>query len=783
MFINYLKIAFRNLLRNKIFSFINIGGLGISLASCVFIIYFIYDEITYDRFHQNADRIYRVTSIFNKPPDINRQRFTDQVIGPYLKRVYPQVEEFARLDGFNAQFLYKDRLIEELGIYYADPSVFKVFTYPLLAGDPETVFKKVNSVVLSASLANKYFGKEAFGKAITISNKPYEVTGIMKDVPTNSDKWVNGFVNGNFQGEESEPQTSLDTYLLLNSNTDVHQFECELNKAAATIWRQDPGKLGNLYEMQALTDLHFIGGIQMDNPKGSMNNIYILMLVAGILLLIAIFNFINLMTVQSLERAKEVGIRKVVGATPGQLIKQFLSESLMTVGLAGVVAFLMIKVFYSLFHMITGKTIDLSWQSDLLIIAGAIIALVAVAFTASIYPAWILSSFKPVKVLKGSISHLPGGNATRKSFILAQFALSSALLVCLAVGISQVDRMRNSDLGFNQDQVIVIHAPSDSLTVTNLNYFKNELLKTDGVVQFSSGNIHSLPGSLTGSTLVWFKQFGLEREIQTQEISADQDYLEVMQMQLTQGKLVKNYPESQWNDLAMVNETLVKHAGWENPIDQRIETSYFGNRKKMTIVGVIKDFHFKSLHNTIDPIIYFTVPSGRWFFLKIVQSKLENIEKTWKRLLPDHPMEYFFLKDSFDKQHQAEETLLVLFGYFSLLTILISALGLYGLTIYIVEKRTKEIGIRKVMGAGVASIIRLLSKDFIKLVMVGSGFGIIVAAYSASYWLQNFAYHIELHWWLFAFPIIFIVLFSVTILAYTTREAAQENPINSLRYE
>lgn len=785
MILYYLKIVFRNLLRNQLFFAINVGGLALGLACCVFIIWFVHDELTFDRFNEKADRIYRITTTFIDPPNTNRIRFTDQKIGPLLKRVNPGVEEVVRMGEFNGKFSLGNELIDEPNIFATDPSIFDVFTYPLLAGNPKNVFEKKNSIVLSETLAKKYFDSDALGKSISIDKQAYEVTGIMKDVPANADLWVNGLVYGDFPGEEAnEVQLRFDTYVLFKSPVNITELQTELNKAAAAIWHQEENELGIKYEVQPLTELHFTQGIQMDHAKGNKNNIYIFLIVAVILLLVVIFNYINLTTVQSLERAKEVGVRKVIGATPEQLMRQFIGESFLITIFSGIIALLIVRGLYPVFHLVTGKVIHFASNSDLIIIAAAILVLILVAAFSSLYPAWILSSFKPAAVLKGSFAHQPKGNFVRKIFITGQFGLCTSLLVFLLVVITQITLMRKSDLGFNQDQVLIIEIPRQGISGQDLNFIKNELLKSKGVSHISSGTGQSLPGGTTGSIPVWFSQSGTEHEIQAQRIEADVDYPDLLQLQLVEGKTIKHFPESQWNDLALINETLAKQIGSDDPVGKQIEIFSFEGRKKIRIAGVIRDFHFKSLHNTIEPLVFSTVPQGeKYFFIRLLPEHLEDLKATWRKLLPDHPIQYFFLNESFDKQYHAEKNLMTLLFVFSCITICLAGFGLYGLTAYTVELRTKEIGIRKVLGARVISIISLLSIDFIKLVLIGSIAGSIVAAYASKKWLTMYAYKIELQWWLFILPLITIIILSIAVIIYRTYSTAQTNPVNSLKYE
>lgn len=782
MIYNNLKLILRLLVRSKLFSFINIGGLAIGLASCVLIIYYVQDELSFDRFNERADRIHRVTTTFIDPPNTNRLRFTDQKIGPYLKRNQPQIEEVVRFSDFTCKVQWRGDLIVEPNIFSTDASVFKVFSYPLVAGNPETVFSKKNSIVLSENLADKYFKGDAIGKELTINQQVFEVTGIMKDVPTNSDKWVNGLVYEEFPGEESPGiQIRFDTYVLFKSTDDSKDFQSALDQAAVYIFNQDKNELGTKYEIQALSDLHFVQGIQMDNAKGNMANIYVFIIVAGILLLVAIFNFINLTTVKSLERAKEVGVRKVIGATPFQLVKQFLGESTVSTVLSSAIAVVLIVSAYPVYNLVTGKTIQFNSINDLILIVIIILLLVVVTLMASIYPAWVLTGFKPISILKGNFSRQAKGQWVRKIFIAGQFGLCAALLVFLMVVVQQLKYSRQTDLGFNKEEILVIEIPNGS----DVTAIKNSIASVSGVSGVSVGSWQSVPGGMAGSLPIWYKVSGQEHEIQAQSIEADPIYPDLLELKVLSGKPIKDYPDSQLGEIVLINETLARQTGWTDPVGQTMETFSFSGKKKVTVAGVVRDFHFKSLHSAIDPLIYFPVTDGGGsnLFVRLQSNNLDEIKTTWKKLIPDNPIQFSFLNDSFDKQYKAEETMFLLLLTFAGLTIALAGLGLFGLTAYVVETRTKEIGIRKVLGAGSKSIIQLLSIDFIKLVLMGAIGGSVVSYFFSGDWLEQFAYKIELTVWLAAIPIGLILVFAIAIISFRTYSAAQLNPANTLKYE
>lgn len=779
---HYFVIAVRNLARHKTFSLINIGGLAISLASCLFIFYYVYDEVTYDRFHNHADRIVRITQTFTTPESTQNLRFTNQKIGLYLHRVYPQVENYVRFE--DGDIRLGEARVKERGAFMTDPSVFEVFSYPLVKGNSKTALLQPKSIVLSETLAAKYFDHDAMGAALQVNGETYTVTGIMKDVPANSDKWVSALIHGQFEGEEiPNLYFSYDTYLLLQSPEDAAFIREKLSEAASELHDQrEPVKLG--YDMQALTDLHFLQGIEMDNPKGNKTNVYIFTVVAIVLLIVSVFNFINLTTMRALDRAKEVGIRKTSGALRNQLVRQFLSESLLAVGVAAGVALIIINLFKLIFESISGKTILLSSAHDLTIIGTTLVVLILLVLCSSFYPAWILSSYHPIQVLRGKSAAHVGGGVIRRIFTVGQFALSTGLMLFLTAILLQMDFMRTADLGFTKEAILVLRAPQDSLVATNLAYYKNEFLRGNSVEHVSVGGFASNLGTHEPFASPVFIANGSEdRQLIVPNIVVDQDYPEMLRLKLQQGKSFSDVEAGRVGESALINESFVKLAGWTEPIGKKIRT-YGG---EAVVVGVVADFHFQSLHKRIEPIAILGMnpktPDARYFYLKTSAKNLDEIKVLWRRLFPAHEFDYFFLNEFFEVQYKADENLRLLFLYFTLLTILVSASGLLALTIHHVESKTKETSIRKVFGAGVFSLIQMQSRKFVPVVATGLGLGAVCGYFSAGEWLNSFAYHIEPGIALIVIPVLCLLTVSVGIVGYKTWRGASCNPIDVLRHD
>lgn len=782
MFKHYFISAVRNLGRNKTFSFINIGGLAVSLASCLFIFYYVYDEFTYDRSHEKADRIYRITQTFTTPESTQNIRFTNQKVGLHLHRVYPQVENYVRFE--DGEIRLGKSKIKEKGAFRTDATVFEIFDYPFLRGNPQTALQQPHSIVLSETLARKYFEQDPLGATLDVNGEPFTVTGVMKDVPANSDKWISALISGNFEGEEI-PQLyfTYDTYVLLRTPEDGEFIRKNLPIVASAIHQENqPVAMG--YDMQALTDLHFFHGTEMDNPKGNKTNVYIFAIVAVVLLVVSVFNFVNLTTMRSLERAKEVGIRKTSGAQKAQLIRQFLSESLLAVGVAAIASLMIINIFKLIFESISGKSIHLSNPHDMTIFGTTLAVLTLIALLSSLYPAWILSSHQPIHVLRGKSGRSFGVGTVRKVFTIGQFALSTGLLLFLVTILFQMDFMRSVDLGFAKDEILVLKAPDDQVLRTNLTYYKNEFLKVKSVEQVSVGGFASNLGTNEPFASPVFIRNGAEdRQLIVPNIVVDKNYPAMLKLKLLHGKGFANIDGEQVGGNALINESFAKLAGWSDPIGQKIKT-YGG---EASVIGVVADFHFQSLHKSIEPIAILGMdqsdPDARYFYLKTPAKSLDEIKVLWRKLFPAHELEYFFLNDFFDSQYKADENLRVLFLYFTVLTIIISASGLLALTIHHVETKMRETSIRKVFGAGVLSLIRLQSGKFVQLVIGGIVLGISAGYFMAGQWLNNFAYHIEMGIMIIGIPLLCILILSMGIVGYKTWRGAKTNPIDVLRHE
>ncbi|HEY3402937.1 MAG TPA: ABC transporter permease [Ohtaekwangia sp.] len=792
---NYFTIAFRSLLRARVFSAMTILSLSISLASCVLIIYYVHNELTYDHFHQAADRTYRLSSLMDHPGGQDHMAITADLLGPELKTGYTQIENYVRFEPFGKhQVKFLGEMIEQEGFSITDPQVFDVFDYELIAGNPAKALSDPLKIVLSESTAAQYFGiaSASLNKTLEVDGKLLTVTGIFKDLPDNTVLPRHGLI-GSVKAEQ-DPNAiwkfNTITYIVLKKDITSSQ----LNSILAGLSKKHEPLSGITFRAQPLNELHFISGIKFDSVKGNKNYIFGFATVAAILICIVLFNYINLSTVKSMERYKEVGIRKVVGARPYQLTRQFMGESLFILILSAVLAFGFIQLLQPAFTAVTGKVLEFSWERSLLIMGAALMVLVMLALFASVYPAFVLSSFKPVSILRGKSPSFSGGSKSRKVLLVAQFTLCSAVLISFAVIFAQFRYIQKYDLGFSKEDIVGITLPADSLSRTRLGYLTVQLSKAgfDQVTFTSrSGNLLNME-HITEQVKIHSAGQDIDFNVNAKEV--DGEFLDVMHIPLVQGKSFRDFSWQQWNDKVLVNESFVKDAGWKNPIGEKIQRPF--DQGTLTVIGVIKDFHITSLHNPIEPVMmqawnFRGLPYDEWqvspavstAFIKANAGALPDLRKVWSEVFPDKRFDYYFMDDAFEKQYAAEQKTITLFIYFAVLSLVITGMGLYALTAYQVELRTKEIGIRKILGADLRTMIHLLSKESLALIGLGSLLGLLLSWNASQWWLAGFSYKVSVTGLLLFTPVLLLLLFAAAIISLKVFQAADANPVDSLRNE
>jgi len=790
---NYLKIAFRNLWKHKVFSFINIMGLTVGMSACFLIFLYVSFELSYDNFNSKSDRIYRLVTDVITPSETIKADVTSWAYAPNIKADFPEVESFVRVNGGSFLVRKGDIKFQEEKTVFADSTLFSVFDFELIKGDPKTALKNTMSVVFTEEAAEKYFGKsDPLGQTLLLSGEgfPVTVTGVMKNIPENSQIKGDMFVSMSTLTEklnkgidEEWGNFGVSTYLLLKPGTTAKalekKFPAFLTNRAGSMMR----KLNMHYTLflEPLEDVHLLSE-RGSNEPGSLNNVYIFSVVAIFILLIACINFVNLTTARSVERAKEVGIRKVVGAPKGLLARQFISESVLLCLIAFVFAITLSALLIPLFNNLSGKIISTGILSNLSYVAGMFIASILIGLLSGMYPAFVLSSFEPVVVLKGRFTTSVKGIMLRKGLVTLQFGISIALIIATIIVYTQMKFMRDRDLGFSKDQMLVIDTGGDPKKEA----FKESLLNVSGVK--STATSGSVPGGGNSSAYSEIENKSGDLQVANLDLYfVDFDYIKQFNLKVVAGRAFSKDFGTDSTQAMILNEATVKLLGYNSP-EQAIGKRFKQWGREGKIIGVIKDFHFRALQEVIKPLTMRIEPRQT----EIVSVKIEGgdpkgvlsgIETKWKTIMPDRPFNYFFMDEFFDRQYRSEERFEKLFFNFAILAIFISCLGLLGLASYSTMQRTKEIGVRKVMGASVGSIVGLLSMDFLKLVFVAFMIASPVAYYGMHQWLDKFAYRTDIHWWVFVAAAMLSFFIAFATVSFQSIKAALMNPVRSLKSE
>ena len=810
---SYLKIALRNLGKNKVHTAINVLGLAIGMTCCLLIVLYVADELNYDRHWPDGERIYRIALERRYPDRVARYSIIPHSYVHSIRRELPEVAEATRLINFggdNAPTLVKidGQTHEERNVLLADSTFFRVFQIPLLSGQPDRVLNRPNTVVLTEETARRLFGKaDPVGKTLEIVQGPkLEITGVCANPPDNSHftfTMLGSTLGIPFLQQPNHISFSAHTYLLLKPGISPDAVQARLpalvEKYAAGEVERNFGvsyreyvRAGNgyFYFLQPLTGIHLDSNLESElRPNGSRTLVYIFSIIAGFVLLIAGINFMNLATARSSERAKEVGIRKTLGSTKVQLSVQFLIESVLLSLGALVLALVLALILLPGFNQLAAKQLSLrflaQWYTGPLMLSLA----VGIGLLAGLYPAGVLASFEPIRVLKGRFSATRSGHWLRNGLVVFQFAISIILIVSTVVVFTQLRYVQKKELGFDKEAVMTIQ--SAGFLDQRTEAFKQEVARLAGVGRV--GGTTSTPGTENFFGTTFRKQ--ADRETVTgRGMVIDDDYLQTLGIGMAAGRsFSRNFNDSL---SVILNEEAVKALGLTNPVGQRIVSpdnfaQQGGPEVTYTVVGVVKDFHFFSLHQRIAPLF---ILHDRWFrrtsnqiVVRVAADKAEPViaavEQLWQRYLPEQPFLYSFLAEDWGELYRAEQVSQRVFGLFSLLAIFIACLGLLGLAIYIIQQRTKEIGIRKVLGASIPGLVMLLAGDFLKLVGIALLIGAPIAWYVMNQWLQGFAYRIDVEWWMFALAGALAVGIAFATVSYQSIKAALMNPVKSLRTE
>lgn len=792
---NYFRTAFRNLLKHKVFSAINILGLTVGLTAGFLIFLYVSFEMSYDNFHSKANRIYRVVADIKTPTEVLHPGGPAWAVAPHLKLDFPEVEQAVRFAGNDNLLIRKDdiKFMEE-NVAWVDSAFFKVFDFTLIKGDPNTAVNDPYSIVLSESSVKKYFGnQDPLGQTMTVvadNNFSVKVTGIMKDIPENS--MIKADIVVSMNTIKKQWREGLDNqwgsygsqaYLLLKPGTNARALE---KKLPAFIEKRNgkSEKEGQMFATLFLEPLRdvYLHGTRNTAVKGNMDNVYIFSIVAIFILAIACINFINLTTARSSERAREVGIRKVVGALRTQLTGQFIGESIVLCIIAFLLSIGLVTLLIPSFNTVAGKTVAeglFANPSYLLMLFGAALG---IGLLAGLYPALVLSSFRPVVVLKGRFSTGTRGTLLRKGLVITQFTISIALIIATIVVWRQMSFMRNRELGFSKDQMIVIDTYGDA----GRDAFKQSLT---GLPNIKSSSLSgSVPGS--GNPGAYSQIENIKGETQVANLDlyfVDFDYLDHYKIKVLAGRGFSRDFMTDTTQAMVMNEAAIKMFGYTSP-EQAIGRKFKQWGREGKIIGVIQDFHFRGLQTPIKPLSIRMEPEDVGLLSvnvtgKDISGTIRAIEDKWKSNIPNRPFNYYFLDEHFDEQYKAEERFGKLFFNFAVLAIFISCLGLLGLASYSTMQRTKEIGIRKVMGASVSNILNLLSKDFLILVGISFLLAAPLAWYFMYQWLKDFAYRTDLVWWVFAASGLLALVIALGTISFMAVRAAVANPVKSLRTE
>jgi putative ABC transport system permease protein len=778
---NYLKIAWRNLLKNKSFSFINIFGLSIGIAACMIIFLYVHNELTFDQYNKKVDRIARVSTIVHAPESDINLATSPNLLADVLKRDYPEVASTVRLEAAPQVIKLNDDLSKEAAFYKADQSIFSIFDFDFLEGTATGALQKPQSVVLTATMAKKYFGNtSALGKTMICGDQNLMVTAVVKNRPANSDIHIDALLATDFSKTANWGDFDPYTFVLFHNKPNLKNFERKLltvsKKYVDPLLNTDGAKgYSAQFELEPLAAVHFSKGKFSDTPKGNRQFSYIFSLLAVFILIIALLNYINLSTAKSMERAREVGIRKVSGAGPFQLIRQFLFESFLLVAIAWILAVGWVVLSLPFFNSLLQTKLAINGTQSILFMG---IIFVVTFLLAGLYPAFVLSSFSPVTVLKGSWRHNIKGVLLRKAVTVTQFGIAAALIMGTAVIYRQMKYIEQTDLGFNKNQLLNIYLPRDSAYQHTVKIFQNELKQRPEIQDMTVGSGMTESGMTIASTVIYAE--GKKRELMFNYFSIDDRFLPVFQIHLLEGRNLSDSLTTDRHEGFLVNEALVKAMGWNQGLGKELEG--FGHKGK--IVGVVKNFYYKSLHNLVEPLVLaWNNNPINTTTIRIKPKDLPIAKAIYKKDFPAIPFDYAFFDEMVNKQYQQDKINMSLFNDFTLLAIFVSCLGLYGLVALIAVQRTKEISIRKVLGASLVQLLSLMTKDFIKLILLALAIALPIAGMVMNKWLASYAYHIQLSWWMFLIPVLLILIIAIAVISKEIIKTALANPVKSLRME
>lgn len=794
LFWNYLKITLRKIKRQKGYSFINIAGLSVGIACCVFILLFVTFELSFDRFHKNSDRIYIVGQANKSEKGLSKTVGNFPLMAPTLKDRFSQVEAAGRYnEGWITQVSYQDKVFKEQGLWDADPGVFQVLTIPFVKGDPKTALSQPYTAVITEKYALKYFGDaDPLGKLLMIGDKEYEITGITKNPPENTifyhkiiKSWKTVENEEHWSGWSPGMAATM-CLVKLRAGADPMEFEKQISGLPHEYCGEELEKMGTTLTNFTLpmTELHLVtfkGGEK--KASSSLIYVYIFSAVGILILLIACMNYMNLATARSATRAAEVGMRKVVGAHKKQLVRQFLGESMLLAFLALLFAGGIVSIFLPMFNQLTQMSLTSQDVLQPKIILGMLILWLVTGLGAGTYPALVLSAFRPIAILRGKFLTGRRGKKMRRVLVLGQFTISIALVISTLFIFQQILFMKKQPLGFDKEQKLVISLRDWRMITENYTAVKEEFLQHSNILNITAAS--GVPGSMINRTYVF--PFG-EQEAKGaafRSLRCDHDFIKVYGVKLVAGRFFNPALKTDTYQAFVINESGVKAFGWASP-EEALGKKLWDDA--IPIIGVVKDFHWWGLQRDIEPLIMRVVPDlFRSITLTVNTSNLDGtlefLQAKFNRLFPGDVFEYFFVDSNFNLQYRSEERTGRIFRIFTFLGIFIACLGLLGLASFITEQRTKEIGIRKILGARTATIFTLLSREFVLWILAANILAWPIAYFAVHKWLQGFAYRTQLSFWLFLMAAVITLGIALATVAYQALRAANTDPVNSLRYE
>jgi len=802
---NYIKIALRNIYRNKLYSFLNIAGLSIGIACFLLILFYVQDELSFDRFHDKADRIYRINLTFDTSERVVRSAMTTHAYGQMLQDKFPEIEHYVRFSRYGQKKIvqYEDDIFYEEKFLFVDSSLFDVFSFKLLKGNPQKALVRPNSIVITEAMAKKYFGVEdPLGKSLLVNTDSlYEVTGVMENIPHTSHIQPDLLASMSTLNLKSAGHIVRDmlteinyyTFVLLPERTD----ESEMGKRFNGFMDKHLGQIMKAIGGSATLDVQPLTRIYLHSDReGEMDRtsdiayVYLFSGIGLFILLLACLNFTNLSTARSANRAKEVGLRKVVGAQKSQLVSQFLGESTVIAFVSLVVALLLVFASMGLFQNISGKTMTIDFVSDPVLLIGIIILLIVIGLIGGSYPAFFLSAFRPVDTIQGKLQRGSRRSIMRIALVTLQFTVSIVLIIGTLIVNRQLNYVRDKKLGYDKDHVVTVQMRNPD-TQKRCEALKNMFRQHPNVLAVSA----------SGTTPLGFNDFRAEHAVGTPPNEhfmmfvqhVDDDFVDLYDLKIIKGRnFSTDFPQDSKSSI-VINEATAKKLGWTDiPINKEIEvaSAVTMSREKHRVVGVVQDYHFQSLHEEITPLVLFNKSLFGNFTMISVKIKPENIQQTiaflksnWQEFDPHFPFEYSFVDDQFDRLYRTEERLTKLFGYFTVLAVIIGCLGLFGLTSFIAEQRTKEIGIRKILGASSQGIVMMLVREFTKWILLAVVIAWPIGYFVMNSWLQNFAYRTALGFDVFLLSAILALLVAVLTVSFQAIRAAVASPADSLRNE